>query len=540
MASKAAKRHHVERPRHHPVLGLLIAVLLGLSALGSSACLLTNINPDACESDRACVEAFGLGSSCVESYCSEPTACQTGHDCRARHGGGACVDKRCVDHLPADPVGACKVFEPTDLPNKALTGKAAPLIIGGMFLLEVDFGPPIVDAAKLALREINDVGGLIEGQPIGMVVCDNGGPGNALVDDARLAHIHAVVDYLAGTLGVPFMVGPLTSGDSLHTVQWMLARGYPTVMISPSATSPALTNEPDKLSEEDYGLFWRTPPSDQLQGKVLANNVVGKLPVPDMTLTKIAAVYRDDAYGLGLATAFQQSFSGTTTLHKFAVDAALAPLATEAAAMNPDGVMFVDIGGDRAVAFMTEMAASPAIAAKPLFLADGSKNSSLLDSELTAEVKTIIFNQAVGTVAAAPAGPDYDLFAASYMSEFMSTAANSAFVANGYDAVYVGAAAVVFAAQNGSAYNGRHVAGGLARLINGATVRVGKLTWSDVKNGLTTGNKEINIVGVSGPLDFDVSNGDTTAPIEVWKPSNQAGDCSGSTPCFEVLETVEP
>ena len=538
MASEAAKRQ--EQGAQRSLKGSLAAALLCFGAFASSACLLTNINPDACESSSACVDAFGLGSRCVESYCSEPTPCQTGHDCRAIHGGGACVEEHCVNHLPDGPAGACKVFEPADLPNKALTGEGAPLIVGGMFLLEVDFGPPIMDAVKLALREINNVGGLIAGQPIGMVVCDNGGPGNTLTDDARLSLIHDVVDYLAGTLGVPFMVGPLTSGDTLHTVQWMLARGYPTTMISPSATSPALTNEPDKLSEGDFGLFWRTAPSDELQGKVLANNVVGKLPTEDMTLQKIAAVYRDDAYGLGLATAFQKSFSGTTSLHKFAVSAALAPLAAEAAAASPDGVMFVDIGGDRALAFMKEMATIPAIATKPLFLADGSKTDSLLDPEFAPEIKTIIFSQSIGTVAAAPAGPDYDLFAASYKSEFQSTAANSAFVANGYDAVYVGAAAVVFAAQGGPAYNGRHVAGGLARLVNGTQVRVGKITWSDVKSGLTTGNKEINIVGVSGPLDFDVSIGDAPAPIEVWNPSDQAGDCDSSPPCFEVLGTFSP
>ena len=520
-----------------PWLAPLCAALLPWLA----GCSLGNIRPDSCSDDRTCANAFGLGSECDAGFCSEPTSCRTGHDCRAKHGGGACIGGTCSAVFPADPFGACTVFEPKDLPKRSLIGDGAPVIAGGMFLFESDFSPPILDAARLAVREINSVGGVASSRPLGMVFCDNGGAKNALSGDARTARIQGIVDYLGGTLGVPFTIGPLTSGDSIFSIQAELAKKLPTVLISPSATSPALTGEPDRLSPKDSGLFWRTAPSDQLQGAVLGQSVVAVYPKVDQTLKKVAVVFRDDAYGAGLADAFQKSWTGQTSLHKFVIGADLAAVAASAAAATPDGVMFVDIGGDRAVQFITAMAKNAALSSKPLYLADGSKNEALLDAALPLAVRTIIFNQTVGTVAAAPAGPDFKLFQSSYKSEFGSDPANSAFTANGYDAVYVGAAGVVFASQDTNAYDGRNVATGLTHLVSGTEIHVSKLTWGAIKSGLTTGAKSINITGVSGALDFDKDTGEAKALIEIWQPSQAVADCSPQkAPCFRSLLTVNP
>ena len=510
-------------------------------------CSLTNIGVDECSSDSECRDAFGYGSRCVDGYCSAPTSCTTGHDCRRAHGGGACLEGLCVDRLPTDPLGACALTEPIDLPGDKLIGEGAPIIVGGMFLPDVDFSPPISDAVKLAIREINGIGGLELGRELGMVLCDNGGTMNGLEGDERQARIEGVVDHLAGTLGVPFIVGPLTSSDSLSTVQYMLSKAYPTLLVSPSATSPGLTNEPDQLSpDDDYGLFWRTVPRDELQGKVLAQNVARVYPTADRTINEVAVAYRDDAYGLGLANAFQVEFTGNTLLQKFDVDADLSSVASAAAASTPDAVLFIDIGGDRATGFIAAMASETSIMSAPLYLADGSKTDTLLDEGLAGSTKTIIFNQAAGTVAAPPdpSGPAFNLFSSSYQSEFDVEPANFAFTANGYDAVFVGAAAVVWASQNGNNdYDGRNVAEGLSRLVGGTPIAVGSLTWPDVKNGLTSGDRLIDIIGVSGPLDFDVSTGQAPAAIEIWQPSEDDVACgaqSATAPCLLRLETVVP
>lgn len=520
-------------------------VALGALLLGAGGCSLSNLPLDPCRDDAACELAFGAGSTCdKDGYCGAPTECVTGHDCRAAHGGGACVEGICRVTLPADPSGACAVLEPLDLGAERLIGDGAPVLVGAMVLPGSDFSPPILDAARLAVTDINSVGGVTDGRPLGLVICDTGGPMNALAGDARKQRIHSVVDYLAGTLGVPYVVGPLTSGDAIFAVSRVVARKLPTAFVSPSATSPALTLEPDRLSPDDpYGLFWRTAPSDQLQGKVLAANVVGAYPKQAVQpLAHVAVAFRDDAYGQGLADAFQKAFAGKTTLVKFAVGAPLEPVVANVANAAPDGVMFVDVGGDRALAFIGAMATNPAIALKPLYLADGSKNEGLLDPKLSAEVRSIIFERTVGTVAATPEGPLFNVFQASYKAAFDGVdPANSAFTANGYDAAYLGAAALVYASQNGTAYDGRGIAEGLSRLgAGGPPVDVDKTKWGELRSHLTTGGRRADVTGISGALDFDAATGEAGAPIEVWQPTTLASSCNGKPPCFRRLTVVTP
>ena len=174
------------------------------------------------------------------------------------------------------------------------------------------------------------------------------------------------------------------------------------------------------------------------------------------------------------------------------------------------------------------MSGEPALADKPLYLADGSKTDTLLDAGLPAASQTIIFTNSVGTVAAAPAGAAFDLFQSRYQSEFGKDPANFAFTANGYDAVFVGAAGVVYAAQNdNNNYDGRTVAEGLSHLISGAAAEASGIGWSAIKNGLTSGDRNIDIVGVSGPLDFDVSTGQAPRRSRVEaEPGN--GDLRGA------------
>ena len=39
-----------------------------------SGCFLTNIRVDECGADSECSSAFGIGSACVDGYCSDPPA----------------------------------------------------------------------------------------------------------------------------------------------------------------------------------------------------------------------------------------------------------------------------------------------------------------------------------------------------------------------------------------------------------------------------------------------------------------------------------
>ena len=143
-------------------------------------------------------------------------------------------------------------------------------------------------AFDLAIRHINDGGGVL-GMHVESVAADATGDPSTAVKVAR---------YLVEVERVHAIVGPNASSAALPVSQEVSASlGIPT--ISPSATSPFLTDA------EDEGYFFRTALSDALQGPVLADLA------RDRGFTNVGLIYQDDAYGQGLADAFEESWTGT-------------------------------------------------------------------------------------------------------------------------------------------------------------------------------------------------------------------------------------
>lgn len=518
-------------------------LLSSMVAVTFASCSLGNISADDCSSDADCAAVFGLGSACVDGFCSDPEGCETGHDCRRRFGGGACVGGLCTEQLPEDPNGNCVVVEPEDLADTTLVGDEAPVVLGGIFRLGDTSEPARADAAKLAVREINEVGGLNGSRPLAMVICDNDGPGAALSVEERRVLTQQSIDHLAGTLGVPFVVGPNRSSDSIAAVNHLINRGYPSVIISPSATSPALTNQPDRLSPDDaLGLFWRTCPSDILQGQLLAEQVVGELPVPDPSVIQVSVMYISDTYGEGLANEFLERWgSQNADLHPFDEDVDVQALVDSVVLDLPDALLIIVVEAQRALDILTAVEARPELADVPIYLTDGSKDEQvLLSPDVPPAVQQVIFTRVVGTAPAGPQTTAKDVFFANYSQEYGVSPEGQSFTANAYDALYVGAAGVVFASASTNDYDGRDVAEGLSRLVGGTAVPVGSLDWSSVKSNLTTGDKVLDIEGISGPLDFDVATGEAVAPIEVWQPSNDPAICGNASACFAQVLTAIP
>lgn len=501
-------------------------------------CSLGNIGFDECDSSDACVLAFGLGSQCDAGFCTPASACVTAFDCHKTFGGGACVESTCRDTLPTHPQCPADHMEPPDLASQRLTGEPRTVIIGSMFSLEEDFDDALNTAVRLAVREINGVSGLNKGTQLAVVSCDNGGPENSIVGQERQQLNRNAIDFLSGTLGLTAIVGPTTSSDSLTSINHIIGKQYPTVLISPSATSPQLTVEPDRLESPNdaFGLFWRTCPSDELQGAVLADSVAGEFPeVSDVD--KVSVLYIDDPYGLGLATVFKTTFEATAgqTAQLFPFDETTnwETKASEVDATGPDAVLMIAIKAERVISFMSEMAGN-GLATKPIYLTDGSKDASkLLDPGLPEDVKDIIRNQTVGTAPASPTGGQFDAFDAALQNEFNIDAGDFAFLAQAYDATYSVGYGLVFATQDSIFVDGVDVASGLARLITGPQVPIGKNDWAVAKQALTSGDKQIDVQGVSGPLDFDPQLGEGPAPIEIWRPN-------ADLDAFIVIDTVTP
>jgi branched-chain amino acid transport system substrate-binding protein len=105
----------------------------------------------------------------------------------------------------------------------------------------------------------------------------------------------AAAERLVTSEGVAAIMGADCSGVTGAILQ-NVARPNGIAMISPSATSPALS------TAEDDGLFFRTAPSDARQGVVMTEILA------ERGIKEVAVTYTNNDYGKGLADSFQAAF----------------------------------------------------------------------------------------------------------------------------------------------------------------------------------------------------------------------------------------
>ena len=156
--------------------------------------------------------------------------------------------------------------------------------------------PDMAGGSELAMNEVNASGNFLNGATVVSV------RGDSTCIDAAAAT--AVAERLITSDGVSGIVGADCSGVTNAMLQ-NVAVPNGMVMVSPSATSPALT------TVEDNGLFFRTAPSDARQGVVMTEVIM------DRGFKSVAVTYTNNDYGQGLADSFAAAFEaagGTVTL----------------------------------------------------------------------------------------------------------------------------------------------------------------------------------------------------------------------------------
>jgi branched-chain amino acid transport system substrate-binding protein len=146
--------------------------------------------------------------------------------------------------------------------------------------------PPIHEGAKLAVKQINEQGGILDGQLV-MV------QGDSTCADATAASNAA--DRMVNAEKVTALVGPLCSGETIAAANSAAIPGN-VIIVSPAATSPALTTIDDKDT------LFRTTPSDAYSGNVLAKLLKQK------GHDSIAITYVNNDYGKGFADALKAAF----------------------------------------------------------------------------------------------------------------------------------------------------------------------------------------------------------------------------------------
>jgi branched-chain amino acid transport system substrate-binding protein len=251
-------------------------------------------------------------------------------------------DDDAADEDTDAPPAADTSEEPTDEDTAAGgSGEGDGVLTLGTLLPETGslafLGPPEFAGVELAVQEINENGGVL-GQDVVKIDSDSG---DTTTDIATQSATRLLGE------GVDAIIGAASSGVSLTVIDQITGAGV--VQFSPANTSPEFTDY------DDNGLYFRTAPSDVLQGRVL-----GDLIVQDGYLN-VALLVRQDSYGSGLAENVQLSLeAGGAALAADAIfypegTSDFAAQVTQVAEAAPDAVVL--IGFEETSQILSEMIA---------------------------------------------------------------------------------------------------------------------------------------------------------------------------------------
>ncbi len=337
-------------------------------------------------------------------------------------------------------------------------------------------GPPEFAGVDLAVADINEAGG-VNGEEIPDAI--QGDSGDTETDTAsqtadRLLNENADV-----------IVGAASSGVSLTVIDKITGAGV--IQFSPANTAPDFTDY------DDNGLYFRTAPSDVLQGQLLGELIAGD---GNATLGILAL---DDPYGTGLADFVEQSFtdSGGEVVEKVIYD----PNATnfdaevqQIADASPDAVIV--IGFDESARILTSMIEKGIGPSDiPVYGTDGNMGSTLAEQfDNPADIAGM-----KGTTPLTDLSSDFT----DRLLEINPDLGNTFnYAGESYDAVVITALAADIAGTDNPTE--------VAAEINGVT-KDGEVctTYADCL-ALVEDGTDIDYDGISGPLSF----GDAGEPSE--------------------------
>ncbi|CUH40288.1 Leucine-, isoleucine-, valine-, threonine-, and alanine-binding protein precursor [Jannaschia seosinensis] len=222
--------------------------------------------------------------------------------------------------------------------------------------------PTMAAGAELAMSEVSESGALLDGTSVDSVEADS-----TCIDAAAAT---AATERLITGDGVVGIVGADCSGVTGAMLS-NVAVPNGIVMISPSATSPGLTDA------EDNGLFFRTAPSDARQGEIVTDILM------ENGVEEIALTYTNNDYGKGLADAIEANFkdAGGTVTIAAAHEDGKADYSAEVGALSAAGgevlvvAGYVDQGGSGIV-----RAALDSGAFDTFYFPDGMVSQALVDN----------------------------------------------------------------------------------------------------------------------------------------------------------------
>lgn len=390
---------------------------------------------------------------------------------------------------PLFRVGASALLLLTGCPRT--TTREHAVTIGG--LLDVtgnvaEQGTEELMAARLAVSEINAAGGVL-GKTL---VLDNRNP------DWDEAKVQSLAHELADA-GIGVAIGPTASKLSMAGATVASQRSM--VMISGWSTTPLLTTVPDN------GFFFRTIPSDALQGRVVAQRAYAR------GLRKAAIIYAPHAYGEGLSAVFASAFTalgGTVTWSEAYPEETGADyngLVRRALASDPETIVLIAyaVEGAKITRAYTDSFAQQG---KFWFFTDGCAEKEFI-TLVGAEKFSWLAHE--GTNPTVAPSTTREAFHAAFRSTYGQEVGGATGAIQTYDAVYLAALAMT-AAGASDGVSVRDALPGVSRPPGEAFTPA---QYSAAVDALRAG-RDIDYVGASGPVDFD-DFGDVLGPYAIWR-----------------------
>ncbi|MFF2633237.1 ABC transporter substrate-binding protein [Microbacterium sp. NPDC058021] len=343
-------------------------------------------------------------------------------------------------------------------------------------------GPPEEAGVLLAVNEVNDAA---KGLTIDLTPGDSG--------DADNKAFETTVPKLQSE-GVAAMIGAAASGVTKLFLDSNVSEGI--ITFSPANTSPDFT------TWDDDGLYWRTAPSDLLQGEVLANLIA------EDGHENIGIIYQNDAYGTGLFGVVKEVFeaSGGTVVAEASYndgDSSFDAQVATVTAENPDAVVLITFDQFATIAPLLVNAGQ---SAESFYLVDGNLKQWGADVAVPLE----------GAKGTTPGPVLEDDFQArlndAWTADGNTELSDYSYAAESYDAVIL----LALASLAANATDAAAISGKLQEVSGGSGEGTTCTSFAECADIILEGGTA-DYDGYSGPVTFDENGDPTEASIGIFQ-----------------------
>jgi len=343
--------------------------------------------------------------------------------------------------------------------------------------------PPEIAGAELAIQDINDAGGVL-GKPVEFSVEDSSDGDHPEVAPASATKVLSE--------GVDVVFGAAASGVTRLIIDQVTSSK--TVEISMSNTAPDLSEW------KDGGYYFRTAPSDLLQGAIVGNQIVAD------GNENVGIIYQQTSYGEGLEAKAKAVIeaAGATIVSDLPFPEAETNFDTivdQTIAAGADSVLVISYDEIKKIV--------PALQKKKF---DGSK-IYLVDGNLANFSDQAWGPYLKGAKGTLPGGKLDEAFkkraADLYKKNHGTELTEFAYLGESYDAIML----VALAAEQDGNDSGEAIANNLQSVSTGGT-KVSN--WADALKALKAG-EDVDYEGYSGPIEFDANGDPTGASIGIYQ-----------------------